>query len=216
MSRVYRAAQSRVFHLPLTAWAWSRSAQFSDLRRYTELRSEMLYTMISPEEAAEAGVASAKHAAGAKVCVRSPACLVCSGALHVSRTRRAVARGGMGAKLPPLCSWTSSLASAWPRSARCARLRHRCSERQQAGRMMYRARVVGGKWCGAAWRAGPSSDKNGRWGKGQMTDAPVSRRLCAFLAGQDEEMPEGFMACPRIWKEDRNKACPYQYNHAIY
>jgi hypothetical protein len=36
----------------------------------------MLYTMISPEEAAEAGVASAKHAAGAKVCVRSPACLV--------------------------------------------------------------------------------------------------------------------------------------------
>lgn len=49
-----------------------------------------------------------------------------------------------------------------------------------------------------------------------MTDAPVSRRLCSFVAGQDEEMPEGFMACPRIWKEDRNKACPYQYNHAIY
>lgn len=58
--------------------------------------------------------------------------------------------------------------------------------------------------------------QNGRWCKGQMTDAPVWRRLCSFVAGQDEEMPEGFMACPRIWKEDRNKACPYQYNHAIY
>ena len=66
-------------------------------------------------------------------------------------------------------------------------------------------------------RAGWAKQRqNGRWGNGQMTDAPVSRRLCSFVAGQDEEMPEGFMACPRIWKEDRNKACPYQYNHAIY
>jgi hypothetical protein len=29
-------------------------------------------------------------------------------------------------------------------------------------------------------------------------------------------MPDNFLACPTIWKESRSKACPYQYNHAIY
>ena len=122
MSRVYRAAQSRVFHLPLTAWAWSRSAQFSDLRRYTELRSEMLYTMISPEEAAEAGVASAKHAAGAKVCVRSPACLVCSGALHVSRTHELWSR----AAWVPSSPLSPCRPPRWPVPGRAARTVHGC------------------------------------------------------------------------------------------
>lgn len=46
-----------------------------------------------------------------------------------------------------------------------------------------------------------------------------ARRYPANLTSvslQDEEMPEGLTMCTHIWKEDRSKACPYQYSNAEY
>lgn len=48
-----------------------RSTMFEDIRKFQELRPTTvtghMYTMITPEKAAAMGVASAQHAAGAKV-----------------------------------------------------------------------------------------------------------------------------------------------------
>ena len=41
---------------------------FAEARQYAALRQQMLFTMISPEEAAANGTAAAQHAAGAAVC----------------------------------------------------------------------------------------------------------------------------------------------------
>ena len=108
---------------------------FEDVRKFSQLRQEMLYTLIDPATAAADATAAAQHAAGAKV-----------SELHV-RPRDCCNAG-------------------W-----CPRVRH------GAGVLM------------------------------QMQLLPML---------QDEEMPEGLTMCTHIWKEDRSKACPYQYSIAIY
>ena len=45
-----------------------QAVMFAEARQYAALRQQMLFTMISPEEAAANGTAAAQHAAGAAVC----------------------------------------------------------------------------------------------------------------------------------------------------
>ena len=60
---------------------------FEDIRKFQELRPTTvtghMYTMITPEKAAAMGVASAQHAAGAKVCDSCNPALIASRSPHV-------------------------------------------------------------------------------------------------------------------------------------
>jgi hypothetical protein len=64
-----------------------RSTMFEDIRKFQELRPTTvtghMYTMITPEKAAAMGVASAQHAAGAKVRYSCNSALPASRSPHV-------------------------------------------------------------------------------------------------------------------------------------